>query len=136
MKCPYCNKILKTIKFNDTFTCLNPNCKQSLGMIGTKLMWEKVASLAKIRNAGKKYATKPDIQEKRREYMAQKYANDPEFKEKRDEYVRKYRAANKDKAAKWAKKYRETHREHYNEYMRNYRKKHFANASKTIEQKD
>ncbi len=57
------------MKFNDTFTCLNPNCKQSLGMIGTEFMWEKVASLAKIRNASKKYTTKPEIKEKRTKYM-------------------------------------------------------------------
>lgn len=132
MKCPYCNKALKTIKFNDTFTCINPNCKQSLGMIGTELMWEKVASLVKIRNAGRKYTTKPEIKEKRTKYMAQKYATDPEYKEKVLKYGRKWRETNKDKVAERTKKYRETHREWYNEYMRNYRKNH----RKKVEQKD
>lgn len=122
MKCPYCNKTLKTLKFNDTFTCLNPQCEKSLGMVGTQQMWEKVASLAKIRNAGKKYTKKPDIQEKRRKYIAQKYATDPEFKQKAAEYTRKYRAENKDKVAEWNRRYRETHREYYNAYMRNYHK--------------
>lgn len=56
MRCPYCNKTLKQIKFVDTFTCLNPYCKKALGMTGTLAMWEKVASLAKIRNAGAKYS--------------------------------------------------------------------------------
>ena len=136
MKCPYCNKTLKTMKFNDTFTCLNPNCKQSLGMIGTEIMWEKVASLAKIRNAGRKYTTKPEIKEKRTKYIAQRYATDPEFKERVLKNGRKWRETNKDKVAEHNKKYRETHREYYNEYMRNYRKNHFANASKKVEQKD
>jgi len=43
------------MRFNDTFTCLNPECKQSLGMIGTQLMWEKVVSLHKIRKANSTY---------------------------------------------------------------------------------
>lgn len=55
MKCPYCDKPLKVMKFSDTFTCLNPECKQTLGMIGTQLMWEKVASLHKIRKAAGRY---------------------------------------------------------------------------------
>lgn len=122
MKCPYCNKTLKAIIFDGMLTCANEKCEKSRDMVGTQKMWEKVASLAKIRNAGKKYAAKPDTIEKRKEYMAQKYANDPEFKEKKNEYVRKYRAANKDKVAEWNRKYRETHREYYNAYMRNYHK--------------
>ncbi len=72
MKCPYCNKILKIIKFNDTFTCLNPNCKQSLGMIGTKLMWEKVESLHKIRKCTSRYYK--ENKEKRNAYMREYYA--------------------------------------------------------------
>ena len=123
MNCPYCNKTLKVMKFKDTFTCINPNCKKSLGMIGTQPMWEKVAQLVKIRNAGKKYQLKPEIIEKRKEYRAQKYATDPEYKEKILTNGRKWREINKDKVAEHNKKFRETHREYYKEYMRNYRKK-------------
>ena len=131
MKCPYCNKKLKHFVASAYgYWC---GCDKTDGMIGTLSMWEKVASLAKIRNAGKKYTTKPEIKEKRKEYMAQRYANDLEFKKRRDESVRKYRLENKDKVREWNKKYRETHREWYNEYMRNYRKTHFANASKKVE---
>lgn len=131
MKCPYCNK--KLLLTYNGLACSNMRCDKSRGMIGTELMWEKVASLVKIRNAGKKYTTRPEIKEKRREYMAERYATDPKFKQKRDEYVRKYRLENKDRVREWGRKYRETHREQYNEYMRNYRKTHFANASKKVE---
>ena len=120
MKCPYCNKILKQIKFIDTFTCLNPDCKKSIGMTGTFAMWEKVASLVKIRNAGKKYQLKPEIREKRKEYKAQKYATDPEYKERILKNGRKWRETNKDKVAERNKKYRETHKEYYKEYMKKY----------------
>ena len=123
MKCPYCNKTLKTLKFNDTFTCLNPQCEKSLGLVGTQKMWEKVASLAKIRNAGRKYTTNPEIKEKRKEYWAQKYATDPEFKERVLKNGRKWREINKDKVAEHNKKYRETHREYYKEYMKKYNQK-------------
>lgn len=134
MKCPYCNKYLKQV--HTTAYCYWCGCDKTDGMFGTLAMWEKVASLAKIRKAGRKYTAKPEIKEKRTKYIAQRYATDPEFKQRRDEYVRKYRSKNKDKVKEWAKKYRETHREYYNEYMRNYRKNHFANASKKVEQKD
>lgn len=121
MKCPYCNK--KLIITCNGLACLNVRCEKSRGMFGTELMWEKVSSLVKIRNAGKKYTTRPEIKEKRKEYVAQKYATDPEYKEKVLKYGRKWRETNKDKVAEHNKKYRETHREYYNEYMRNYRKK-------------
>lgn len=134
MKCPYCNK--KLITTYNGLACSNMRCEKSRGMIGTELMWEKVASLAKIRNAGRKYTTKPEIKEKRTKYIAQRYATDPEFKERVLKNGRKWRETNKDKVAEHNKKYRETHREYYNEYMRNYRKNHFANASKKVEQKD
>ena len=111
------------MKFNDTFTCLNPQCEKSLGMVGTELMWEKVAQLVKIRNAGKKYQLKPEIIEKRKEYMAQKYATDPEFKERVLKNGRKWRETNKDKVVERNKKYRETHREYYKEYMKKYNQK-------------
>ena len=56
MNCPYCNKKLQQV-FDDinVFACLNAKCKKSFGMTGTLEMWEKVASLAKIRKAGEKY---------------------------------------------------------------------------------
>lgn len=133
MKCPYCNKELQLLYDNiNVFRCFNIQCKKSIGMAGTSEMWKKVASLAKIRNAGRKYTTKPEIKEKRTKYMAQKYATDPEYKEKVLKYGRKWRETNKDKVAEHNKKYRETHREYYNEYMRNYRKNH----RKKVEQKD
>lgn len=56
MKCPYCNKKLQLLYDNiNVFRCFNIQCKKSIGMAGTPEMWEKVASLAKIRNAGDKY---------------------------------------------------------------------------------
>lgn len=119
--CPYCNKKLKHFVASAYgYYC---GCDKTDGMIGTELMWEKVASLVKIRNAGKKYQLKPDVKEKRTEYMAQRYATDPAHKERVLEYGRKWRKENKDKVAERNKKYRETHKEYYNEYMRNYKKK-------------
>lgn len=53
MNCPYCNK--KLITTYNGLACSNMRCKKSRGMIGTEPMWEKVASLAKIRNAGERY---------------------------------------------------------------------------------
>lgn len=54
MKCPYCNKKLKHFVASAYgYWC---GCDKSDGMIGTLAMWEKVASLAKIRNAGAKYS--------------------------------------------------------------------------------
>lgn len=53
MKCPYCNKKL-IITYNG-LACSNMRCEKSRGMIGTEPMWEKVASLAKIRDAGDRY---------------------------------------------------------------------------------
>ena len=120
MKCPYCNKTLKSMLFTDTYTCTNAECKQSSGMLGTQPMWKKVASLAKIRNASKKYSNKPEAIEKRKEYMAQKYETDPKYKEMVLINGRKWREANKDKVAERNKKYREAHREYYREYGRNY----------------
>ena len=123
MNCPYCNKTLSLIIFGGDLTCKNEKCTKSNGMVGTQPMWEKVAQLVKIRNAGKKYQLKPETIEKRKEYRAQKYATDPEYKEKVLTNGRKWRETNKDKVAEHNKKFRETHREYYKEYMRNYRKK-------------
>ena len=130
MNCPYCNKKLKHVVTGAYgYWC---GCDKTENMIGTLKMWEKVASLAKIRNAGRKYTTNPEIKEKRTKYIAQRYATDPEFKQRRDEYVRKYRSENKDKAREWGRKYRETHREQYNEYMRNYRRNHHQKLTDTL----
>ena len=123
MNCPYCNKTLSPIIFGGDLACKNEKCTKSNGMVGTQPMWEKVAQLAKIRNAGRKYTTKPEIIEKRKEYLAQKYATDPEFKERVLKNGRKWRETNKDKVAERNKKYRETHREYYKEYMKKYNQK-------------
>ena len=123
MKCPYCNKTLKQIKFVDTFTCLNPMCKKALGMTGTIAMWEKISQLVKIRNAGKKYSQKTEVKQKRAEQMAQKYASDPEYRKRIYKNNRKYRQTKKEKIAERNKKYRETHKEYFREYMKNYYKK-------------
>jgi hypothetical protein len=124
MNCPYCNKELKLLYDNtNVFRCSNIQCKKSIGMAGTPEIWEKVAQIAKIRNAGRKYTTKPEIIEKRKEYLAQKYATDPEFKERVLKNGRKWRETNKDKVAERNKKYRETHREYYKEYMKKYNQK-------------
>lgn len=60
MKCPYCNRILKPLMDwvgleRAIYTCLNPKCNKSIGMIGTEDMWVKVGNLAKIREAGDRY---------------------------------------------------------------------------------
>ena len=96
MKCPYCNKTLSPIIFGGDLTCKNEKCTKSNGMVGTQPMWEKVAQLVKIRNAGKKYLLKPETIEKRNKYMAHKYATDPEYKEKVLEYGRKWRETNQE----------------------------------------
>ena len=121
MKCPYCNKYLKQV--HTTAYCYWCGCDKTDGMFGTLAMWEKVAQLVKIRNAGKKYLLKPEIIEKRKEYRAQKYATDPEFKERVLKNGRKWRETNKDKVAERNKQYRETHREYYKEYMKKYNQK-------------
>ena len=106
-----------------TAYCYWCGCDKTDGMFGTLAMWEKVAQLVKIRNAGKKYLLKPEIIEKRKEYRAQKYATDPEFKERVLKNGRKWRETNKDKVAERNKQYRETHREYYKEYMKKYNQK-------------
>lgn len=59
MKCPYCNKKLQLLYDNiNVFRCSNTQCKKSIGMAGTPEMWEKVAQIVKIRNAGKRYIAK------------------------------------------------------------------------------
>lgn len=56
MKCPYCNKYLK--KVHTTAYCYWCGCEKTENMIGTLEMWEKVAQIAKIRNADKRYIAK------------------------------------------------------------------------------
>lgn len=116
MKCPYCNNYLKQV--HTTAYCYWCGCDKTDGMFGTLAMWEKVAQLVKIRNAGKKYLLKPETIEKRKEYMAQKYATDPEYKKRVLKNGRKWRETNKDKVAERNKKYRETHREYFREYYK------------------
>lgn len=77
MNCPYCDKKLQQV-FDDinVFACLNAKCKKSVGMTGTLEMWEKVASLVKIRNAGAKY---------RKAHKAEKAAYHRQWWEKKKE---------------------------------------------------
>ena len=56
MKCPYCNKYLKQV--HTTAYCYWCGCDKTDGMFGTLEMWEKVAQIAKIRNADKRYIAK------------------------------------------------------------------------------
>lgn len=131
MNCPYCNNKLKPLVIeglqNTVFACTNLDCRDSVGMIGTELMWSKVTSLLKIRNANKKYISRPEVKEKRRkrmrEWFSKKYATDPEFKQKSLDNKRKWVEKNKEKVAAYSKQYRETHREYFNEYMKNYKRK-------------
>lgn len=69
MKCPYCNKKL-IITYNG-LACSNMRCDKSRGMVGTEPMWEKIASLVKIRNAGDRYRVAHKQQ--RAEYMREWY---------------------------------------------------------------
>ena len=56
MNCPYCNKKLKHFVASAYgYWC---GCDKTDGMIGTLAMWEKVAQIVKIRNAGKRYIAK------------------------------------------------------------------------------
>lgn len=56
MNCPYCNKKLKHVVTSAYgYWC---GCDKTENMIGTLEMWEKVAQIAKIRNADKRYIAK------------------------------------------------------------------------------
>lgn len=81
MRCPYCNKFLKQV--HTTAYCYWCGCDKADGMFGTLAMWEKVASLVKIRNAGKKYRLKPDVKEKVAEH-------NKKYRETHKEYYRNY----------------------------------------------
>lgn len=100
-----------------------------------------------------KYWRRPEVMEKKREYIKKRYASDKKFKKYMQEYGKAYyednkellirRASkrnrtnaedyaeyqseyyqkNKKKLQKYQKEYQEKNRERINEYMRNYRKK-------------